>query len=375
MMKFAWAGYTEYAWGHDELKPVSRTARDWLGASGLAASIVDALDTLWIMGLEKEYEEAARFVRDELTFDKDVSVSFFETVIRDLGGLLAAYALTGDRAFVAKADDLGERLVPAFRTTTGMPAGVINLGNGHNGAQPWSGGSFILAEVGTFQLEFRYLTHVTGKRKYAELADATTSYLFSQRPHIPGLYPNRIPMEGGLGHDEEYSFGGLGDSFYEYLLKQWLFTNRTEDRFRKAYEDSITVRGTRACRAVAGHRACPPGLTTGRSGGPRGTRGHGAGVALAALAVLQDPHDSAVGGPGPAAHVRRHVPHGLRRAVHGALGASARASARDCALSLTGRPSDTVHASREPRSGLLCRRPVCLGSSRPTGREHRERGI
>ena len=260
MMRFAWAGYRTYAWGQDELRPVSKTARNWLGPSGLAASIVDALDTLWVMGLEDEYKEAAEFVRNDLSFDKDVTVSFFETVIRDLGGLLAAYGLTGDRAFVDKADDLGARLLAAFRSPTGLPYGVVNLRTGTASPQSWSGNSHILAEVGTFQLEFRYLSHVTGKSKYAELADRVSNYVYALPATYPGLYPNNLPVGGGRGGLEEYSFGGLGDSYYEYLLKQWIFTGRTEAKYLDQYNRAITVRG----RAPGGARRPSRSWTEGR---------------------------------------------------------------------------------------------------------------
>ena len=242
MMRFAWSGYETYAWGHDELRPVSKTARDWLGPTGLAASIVDALDTLWIMGLDAEYERAAAFVRTELTFDKDVTVSFFETVIRDLGGLLAAHALTNDRAFVDKADDLAQRLLAAFNSPTGMPYGLVNLRSGATSPQSWSGNTHILAEVGTFQLEFRYLSHVTGKARYAELADKVSAYVAGLPSTYPGLYPNNLPIHGGRGGMEEYSFGGLGDSYYEYLLKEWILTGRTNPRPLREYNKAIQVR-------------------------------------------------------------------------------------------------------------------------------------
>ncbi|HSN17567.1 MAG TPA: glycoside hydrolase family 47 protein, partial [Gammaproteobacteria bacterium] len=41
----AWDDYVKYAWGHDELKPLSKTSRDWYGQS-LLMTPVDALDTL-----------------------------------------------------------------------------------------------------------------------------------------------------------------------------------------------------------------------------------------------------------------------------------------------------------------------------------------
>lgn len=47
--KHAWKAYKEYAWGHDHLKPLSKTYHDWFG---VGLSIIDALDTMYIMNLE-----------------------------------------------------------------------------------------------------------------------------------------------------------------------------------------------------------------------------------------------------------------------------------------------------------------------------------
>lgn len=51
--KHAWSGYKKYAWGHDNLKPISMGFHDWFG---LGLTIVDSLDTLYIMNMhEGEY--------------------------------------------------------------------------------------------------------------------------------------------------------------------------------------------------------------------------------------------------------------------------------------------------------------------------------
>src|ERR1051325_7530203 len=51
--RHAWTSYVKYAWGHDELRPVTRSARDWYGES-LLITPVDALDTLVMLGLTEE---------------------------------------------------------------------------------------------------------------------------------------------------------------------------------------------------------------------------------------------------------------------------------------------------------------------------------
>ena len=44
-MNHSWAGYTQYAWGYDELLPLSKTGEN--SFCGLGATIIDSLDTLW----------------------------------------------------------------------------------------------------------------------------------------------------------------------------------------------------------------------------------------------------------------------------------------------------------------------------------------
>src|SRR5437016_11612754 len=114
----AWSGYRRYAWGHDELRPVSRTARDWT-AEPLLITQVDALDTLIVLGLSDEADETRAYIDTHLSFDKDVEVKNFEIVIRVLGGLLSPPQMTGHPRLLALADALGRSLLPAFRSPDG----------------------------------------------------------------------------------------------------------------------------------------------------------------------------------------------------------------------------------------------------------------
>ena len=160
----AWRGYERYAWGHDELKPVSRTARDWYGES-LLMTPVDALDTLLLVGLKDEADRAKALILEKVSFDKDVSVKNFEVTIRLLGGLLSAYQATGDPRLLALAEDLGRRLLPAFSSPTGMPYMYVNLKTGKT-----SGARSNPAEIGTLLLEFGTLSKLTGKPVFYEKA-------------------------------------------------------------------------------------------------------------------------------------------------------------------------------------------------------------
>ena len=89
-----------YAWGKDELKPISRDSNEWFN---LGLTLVDSLDTMWLMGLTKEFEEAREWVETEMVIAQDKDVNLFETTIRVLGGLLTTYHLTQDKMFLKKA--------------------------------------------------------------------------------------------------------------------------------------------------------------------------------------------------------------------------------------------------------------------------------
>src|SRR5205809_3357814 len=144
----AWTNYEKYAWGHDALKPLSQAPHDWYGQS-LLMTPVDALDTLILMKLDSEAAKARNLIVGELSFDRDISVKNFEITIRLLGGLLSGYQLSGDKRLLDLADDLGNRLLPAFNSPTGLPYVYVNLRTGQT-RDPISNP----AETGTLLLEF-----------------------------------------------------------------------------------------------------------------------------------------------------------------------------------------------------------------------------
>ncbi len=122
----AWNSYHQYAWGHDELRPLTDQPFDWYGTS-LLMTPVDALDTMILMGLKPQADEDRRLIDTQLSFDKDIYVKNFEITIRLLGALQSSYELTGDPRLLALAEDLGTRLLPAFNSPTGMPYVYVNL--------------------------------------------------------------------------------------------------------------------------------------------------------------------------------------------------------------------------------------------------------
>lgn len=133
------------------------------GSTKLGASIIDAMDTLLIMELEKEFNQSREFVKTLSLEDVTSDISVFEFNIRFIGGLLSVYALTKEDLFKRKAEHFAQFLLPAFNTPTGIPHSLINPKTGHSKNYAWaSGGSSILAELGSLHLEFVYLSEITG---------------------------------------------------------------------------------------------------------------------------------------------------------------------------------------------------------------------
>ncbi|CAB1448054.1 unnamed protein product [Pleuronectes platessa] len=234
--RHAWKGYREHAWGHDELKPISKSFGEWFG---LGLTLIDSLDTMWILGLKEEFEEAKNWVEKELTFNKNVDVNLFETTIRVLGGLLSTYHLSGDQLFLEKAKDLGSRLMPAFKTPSKIPFSDVNIGKGTAHPPRWTSDS-TLAEVTSIQLEFRELSRLTQEPQYQEVVDEVMKLVHK----LPGKHDGLVPMfintnSGQFSHKGVFTLGARADSYYEYLLKQWLQGGKTEDDLLEDYLQAV----------------------------------------------------------------------------------------------------------------------------------------
>ncbi|WVZ87033.1 hypothetical protein U9M48_033734 [Paspalum notatum var. saurae] len=237
-MLHAWNSYVKYAWGMDELQPQSKKGINSFG--GLGATLVDSLDTLYIMGLKDEFQKARDWVAESLDFDKDYDASVFETTIRVVGGLLSAHDLSGDKVFLDKAKDIADRLLPAWDTTSGIPYNRINLAHGRAHNPGWTNGDSILADSGTEQLEFIALSQRTGDPKYQQKAENVITQLQKIYPK-DGLLPIYINPHSGTTSYSTITFGAMGDSFYEYLLKVWIQGNKTEHvkHYRQMWETSM----------------------------------------------------------------------------------------------------------------------------------------
>ena len=211
----AWNNYERYAWGHDALRPLSKTAHDWAGQS-LLMTPVDALDTLVLMRLDAEAARARSLIVSDLSFDRDIYVKNFEITIRLLGGLLSSYQLTGDKRLLSLAEDLGNRLLPVFNSPTGLPYVYVNLHTGQTRDAVTNP-----AETGTLLLEFGTLSKLTGRPVFYEKAKRALVETFKRRSPL-GLVGESINVETGVWTSTDSHISGGIDSYYEYLWKCWL---------------------------------------------------------------------------------------------------------------------------------------------------------
>jgi len=217
----AWNGYKKYAWGHDELLPLSKNYKDWYDES-LLLTPMDAFGTMKIMGLDKEANEAKNLILTKLSFDRVISVQVFEVNIRLLGGLLSAYQLDGDKRFLDLAIDLADRLLPAFDSPTGMPYRYVNLKTGET-KDPVSNP----AEIGTLILEWGTLSKITGREIYYSKAKKALEEVYRRRSTIE-LVGTFLNVEDGTWTNTDSHISGAIDSYYEYLYKGWkMFGDKT----------------------------------------------------------------------------------------------------------------------------------------------------
>lgn len=223
----AWKGYKDHAWGADDLKPLTKEPKIWYNTSMLMTP-VDAFDTFTLLGLKDEAKEAKELILAKLDFNIDNDVQVFEITIRLLAGLLTAYELDGNKKFLTLAEDLGNRLMPAFNTPTGMPYRYVHLQTGKT-----RDGINNPAEIGTLMMEFGKLSKLTGKNKYYAAAKKAIMYVYNKRSKI-GLVGEQIDVNTGKWVNSRSHIGAYIDSYYEYLYKSWLLFG--DNDFKTAFD-------------------------------------------------------------------------------------------------------------------------------------------
>jgi len=217
----AWNGYRKYAWGYDALQPLSKKPHNWYKKS-LLMTPVDAFDTMILMDLTDEANEAKELIFKDLDFDVDMDVQNFEVSIRIFGGLLSAYELDGDRRFLSLAEDLAQRLMKAFDSPTGMPYRYVNLKTGKT-----SGAVSNPAEIGTYLIEYGTLSKHTGNPVYYNTAMKAMTALYALRSP-KNLTAEGINIETGTVTNPVSHISGCIDSYLEYMLKGSLLFNDSQ---------------------------------------------------------------------------------------------------------------------------------------------------
>ncbi|KAF8623208.1 hypothetical protein AX15_006446 [Amanita polypyramis BW_CC] len=232
----AYHGYEKYAAPFDELRPVSNSRVNNFNGWGVTA--FDALDTMLLMGLDNEYKRALVIVKQaNFTHTETVPLPYFETIIRYLGGLLSAYALSGDRVLVDRADEMATKLEPVFKSRSGMPYFGINPAN-KTIYGPEIG---ILAELASLQLEYYYLAKITGKESHFKHAHDVMRVLANANlTRTGGMHPVKWNVTSGRPFDTHLSVGAQADSAHEYLLKHYLMTAKEDKSSLELYIHATT---------------------------------------------------------------------------------------------------------------------------------------
>ncbi|PGH32779.1 mannosyl-oligosaccharide alpha-1,2-mannosidase [[Emmonsia] crescens] len=228
----SWDAYTKYAWGQDQFHPISKTGSQ-MSPQGLGWIIIDSLDTMMIMNLTSQLGDARKWIQRTLTYEQDQDVNTFETTIRMLGGLLSAHYLAGqlpdvasrrDFIYLSKAVDLADRLLGAYESPSGIPYASIDLRTKQGIVSHADGGASSMAEAATLQLEMKYLANLTGNEVYWRKAEKVMQVL-DDNAMADGLLPIFVDPQSGHFTTKEIRLGSRGDSYYEYLIKQYLQTS------------------------------------------------------------------------------------------------------------------------------------------------------
>lgn len=238
-----WKSYKKRAWMQDELAPISGGSVNTF--SGWAATLVDNLDTLWMMDMKDDFYEAVRALSEiDFTWTEDDKINVFETTIRYLGGFLAAYDLSGDQALLDKAVEVGNMLYIAFDTPNRMPITRWDMKNGLNGGEQHANRRCLVAEVGSLTLEFTRLSQLTGNPKWFDAVNRVMHVFEEQqnKTDLPGMWPIMIDAyTPDFTDDSTFTLGGMADSLYEYFPKTYALLGGLDDMYQRLYEFSMAT--------------------------------------------------------------------------------------------------------------------------------------
>lgn len=230
-----------------------------MAPNGMGWIIVDALDTMMLMNLTSRVGQAREWISKSLSYDQDQDVNTFETTIRMIGGLLSAHYLSnefpqlapqtdddpgaaGEDLYLEKAKDLADRVISAFDSESGIPYASVNLAKFEGIPAHDVGGASSTAEATTLQLEFKYLAKLTGEKYFWDKAEKVMQVV-DDNGVKDGLVPIYINADTGHFNGDNIRLGSRGDSYYEYLIKQYLQTEKAEPIYLDMWQD--TLKGVR----------------------------------------------------------------------------------------------------------------------------------
>ncbi|KAI9691575.1 MAG: hypothetical protein M1822_007646 [Bathelium mastoideum] len=239
----SYKGYQQHAWLQDEVTPLSGEYKNGFG--GWGATLIDTLDTLWIMGMKKEFAIAVAAVEKiDFTSADSTVISVFETTIRYVGGLLGAYDLSRGKypILLKKAVELGDMLYAAFDTPNRMPITYWEWARAAAGEDQEAGLSVPIADIGSLSMEFTRLTQLTGDPKYFDAIQRIYDALAEQQQQtrLPGMWPLMVnARKMDFRGDGTFTFGAMSDSLYEYFPKQHLLVGGSTRQYREMYEGTM----------------------------------------------------------------------------------------------------------------------------------------
>ncbi|KAL1311086.1 hypothetical protein AAFC00_001294 [Neodothiora populina] len=238
-----WESYKKHAWMADELAPISGRSKDHFG--GWAATLVDALDTLWIMDLKDEFAEAvAAAVSIDFSGTTMEEINVFETTIRYLGGFLSAYDLSGDERLLIKAKELGEMLLVAFDTPNRMPVTRWRVNDARKRYAQEAHEVSLLAEIGSLTMEFTRLSQITNDSRWYDATYRIMEVFEAQQgqTRLPGMWPILVNAKSmNFTWHGSFALGAMADSLYEYLPKMHALLGGLEPMYEKLYHDAMAA--------------------------------------------------------------------------------------------------------------------------------------
>ncbi|CAL5873574.1 uncharacterized protein PFLUO_LOCUS7854 [Penicillium psychrofluorescens] len=242
-----WKAYHDLAWTTDELSPISGLGVNTMG--GWGATLVDILDTLWIMDMHREFDEAVAAV-SQISFEDTPApeINTFDINVRHLGGLLGAYDLSGDRRLLKKAIEVGDMLYAAFDTPNRMPITHWDFHRAARQDEQLAEETALASELSSFTLEFTRLSQITRDSKYFDAANRIMVRFDQQQDmsQLPGMWPGIVnAREERLSSGNVFTLGAEADTLYEYLPKAYALLGGQVPMYRSMYEKSM--------RAAAGH--------------------------------------------------------------------------------------------------------------------------